>query len=455
MGTDVVTRGSTEGRNMARAIERLSPAQVRSAKPKGKLSDRSPRRAVLLCDGGGLYLQATIKDGHVRRSWIFRYRLAGQKTRDMGVGSLNTIGLAEARERAAGYRKLMLDGIDPIAHRDAHVAQNLAAHAASMTFDQAAETYIRQHRAGWKSSIHAAQWASSLAAYVSPVIGRLVVADVQVAHVMKALNPIWQEKPETASRVRGRIEAVLGWAAANGFRKGKNGEDMANPARWKGLLDQLLPAPDKVRKTKHQKALPYAEVPAFMKELRAREGIAALALEFTILTGVRTADTRHARWKDIDVAARLWTIPEFSKVGGEHRVPLSGAAMAVVEKSRAIVSTIGGAVGQSEFLFPNDRSGAALSQNSMLWILDTMGRKGEATTHGFRSCFRTWAQERTNFPRELCELALGHTVGDKVERAYARGDALVKRAAIMQAWANFCRDSAVAGEVVALQTRKA
>lgn len=438
---------------MARAIERLSPAQVRNAKPKGKLSDGSQRRAVLLADGGGLYLQATIKDGHVRRSWIFRYRLRGQKTRDMGVGSLSTIGLAEARERAAGYRKLMLDGIDPIAHRDARVAQNLAEHAGSMTFDQAAEAYIKRHRAAWKSNVHARQWEATLATYASPIIGRLSVSDIQTAHIMRVLDPIWTEKTETANRVRGRIEQVLGWAATSGFRKGKNGADVANPARWKDHLDQLLPAPGKVRKVKHQKALPYTGMQTFMKELRAREGIAAAALEFTVLTCVRTADVRRAKWADIDLKTRMWTIPEFSKTHREHRVPLSDAAMAAIEKVRAMVKMIGGTVGQSEFLFPNDRSGASLSENAMLAVLDRMGRKGQMTTHGCRATFRTWTQECTNFPRELCELALGHTVGDKVELAYARGDALVKRAAIMQSWANFCRDPA-GGKVVAL-TRKA
>jgi integrase len=440
---------------MARSVAKLSAVQVRNAKPKGTLSDGTPRRAVMLSDGGNLYLQATLgDDGNLRKSWIFRYQLRGKSVRDMGLGSVDTFGLADAREAATEYRKLLKQGIDPISHRDAQVAQNLAAHAASMTFDQAAETYIRQHRAGWKSSIHAAQWSSTLKTYASPILGKLPVADISTAHVMKALDPIWIEKPETASRVRGRIEAVMGWAGASGFRKGKNGEDMPNPARWRDHLDQLLPAPDRVRKTKHQKALPYPELPSFMKELRAREGIAALALEFTILTGVRTADTRRARLADIDPKARMWTIPEFSKTHREHRVPLSDAALAAIDKVRAMVKMIGGTVGQSEFLFPNDRSGAALSENAMLWILDRMGRKGEATTHGFRSCFRTWAQERTNFPRELAEMCLGHTVGDKVERAYARGDALVKRAAIMQSWANFCGDPR-AGKVIALQTRKA
>jgi integrase len=342
---------------MSRAIERLSPAQVRNAKPKGKLADGSPRRAALLCDGGGLYLQATVRDGHVRRSWIFRYKLSGQRTRDMGIGSLNTIGLAEAREKATSYRRLMLEGVDPIAHRDAKVAQNLAEHVGTMTFDQCAEAYIQRHRAAWKSNVHAKQWAATLAAYASPVIGKLPVSNIETQHIMKVLDPIWAEKTATANRVRGRIESVLGWAATSGFRKGKNGEDVANPARWKGHLDQLLPAPGKVRKVEHQRALPYAEMPEFMAQLRGREGIAALALEFCILTAVRTADVRRAKLADIDLKARMWTIPVFSKTHREHRVPLSDAALAVIEKVGAIVQAIGGTVGKSESLFPNDRSG--------------------------------------------------------------------------------------------------
>jgi integrase len=367
----------------------------------------------------------------------------------MGLGSLDTITLIEARERAREYRKLVSEGVDPIEHRNARVAQNLAARATMMTFDQAAEIYIRQHRAGWKSTIHAAQWVATLRDHVSPIIGRMSVADITTAHVMKVLEPIWTTKTETASRVRGRIEAVLGWATVSSLRTGEN------PARWRDHLDNLLTAPSKVRAVKHQTALPYAEMPVFMAELRQRDGIAALALEFTILTCVRTADVRNARCADIDRSARVWLIPEFSKTGQEHRVPLSTAALAVFDKAQGIATEIGGSVGSSEFVFSNEVTGDRLSENAMLAVLDRMGRKGVMTTHGCRSTFRTWAQEKTNFPWELAEMSLGHKVGSKVERAYARGDALKKRVAIMQAWADFCARPQQAGKVIPLQSRSA
>jgi integrase len=401
-------------------------------------------------DGGNLYLQISVgTKGNRRRSWIFRYRLKGQKPRDMGLGSINDVTLAEARETARGYRNLVKRGIDPIEHRNAQIAQNLAARVAVMTFDQAAETYIRQHRAGWKNPVHAGQWGSTLKAYVSPVIGRLSVADVTIAHIRKVLDPIWLDKPETASRVRGRIEAILGWATVSELRSGDN------PARWRGHLDKLLPAHGKVRKVKHQAALAYPEMPAFMSELRERNGMAALALEFAILTCVRTSDVLNAKRVDVDHAAAVWVIPEFTKTRREHRVPLSKDALAVLNKARAMAREIGGAVDRSELTFCNDVTGATLSENAMLALLARMGRKGIMTTHGCRSTFRTWAQEQTNFPREIAEMSLGHVVGDKVERAYARGDALKKRVGIMEAWASFCAKPTRPGKVISLQSRGA
>jgi len=405
---------------MARGINRL-PASYRNLKPG------------MHCDGGNLYLQVSVGTaGNRRLSWIFRYALEGQKPRDMGLGSINDVTLSEVRETAREYRNLVGQGIDPIGHRKAIVARNLAARAAVVTFDQAAEIYIRQHRAAWKNAVHAAQWESTLHTYASPIIGRMPVAEIDTPHVMKVIEPIWLKKPETAGRVRGRIEAVLGWAIASRHRKGEN------PARWRGHLDNLLPTRSKVRAVKHQASLPYAEMAAFMAELRERNGMGALALEFAILTCVRTADVRNAKHFDIDRAAKIWVIPALSKTGVEHKVPLSTGAIAVVDKTRAMAKEIGGKVGASEFLFPNDVTGARLSENAMLAVLGRMGRKGAMTTHGCRSSFRTWAQEQTSFPWELAEMSLGHKVGSKVERAYARGDAFKKRIAIMQAWANFC-----------------
>jgi integrase len=308
---------------MARGISRL-PATFKSLAPG------------MHCDGGNLYLQ--ISEGaerNRRQSWIFRYVLKGHKARDMGLGSVNDVTLKEAREKAREYRNLVKEGIDPIDRRNATVAKNIAARVGVMTFDQAAESYIKQHRAGWRSPIHAAQWNSTLRTYASPTIGKMSVADVTTAHIMKILEPIWQEKSETASRVRGRIEKILSWATTSKFRSGDN------PARWRDHLDNLLAAPSKVRKVKHQTALPYADMPAFMVELRQRNGMAALALEFTILTCVRTVDIRNARRQDIDPAKGMWTIPALSKTAREHRVPLSTAAIAAFGKARKIARDIG------------------------------------------------------------------------------------------------------------------
>jgi integrase len=402
----------------------------------------------MLCDGGGLYLQATFgRDGELRRSWIFRFKLRGHRRRDMGLGSYADVTLTEARDVARQCRKLVKEGIDPIEHRNARVAANLAANKAVMTFDEAADIYIRQHRAAWTNPIHAAQWPRSLTAYASPIIGKLPVSKIDTPHVVKVLEKIWHDRPETASRVRGRIESILGWATVSGYRSGDN------PARWRGHLDQLLPARHKVRKVEHLRALAYIDMPAFMAELRRSKAIGALALEFAVLTVVRTSDVRKARWADIDRARRLWIIPELSKVHREHRVPLSTSALAVLDKVQEITRGIGGEVARSEYIFPNDRTGAALSQNALLAVLRRMGRKADTTTHGFRSSFRTWAQERTNFPWELSEMSLGHTVGSAVARAYARGDALKKRIAIMQAWADYCGRPQQPGKVILLQAR--
>ena len=442
---------------MARELARLNDRQVRTAKPSGKIA-RGPnsgkgRDTLMLCDGGGLYLQVSVgKDQNVRRSWIFRYQRAkGQSVRDMGLGSINDVGLAKAREIARKCRNLVKEGKDPIRERDASVARNLAASSLAMTFDEAAKRYIDQHRAGWKNPTHAAQWPASLKAYASPVIGSMSVADIDTPHIRRVLDPIWSSKAETANRVRGRIEQVLGWATVAGFRRDENGHDKPNPARWQGHLAKMLPSPRKVKPVKHQRALDYAEMPTFMAELRERSGIAALALEFLALTAVRTQDVRSARRADINPAKRVWTIPVFSKTGAEHRVPLAQSAMDVFAKVVTMTAEIGGAVAKSELLFPNDLTGAALSENALLAVIERMDRKGQMTAHGLRASFRTWALERSSFPWELCEISLGHKVGTKVERAYARSDGFEKRVAIMQAWANYCAKPNEFGKVVALQ----
>jgi integrase len=458
MGTAMGNIGPAQYRGrlgMVRAHAKLNDRWVRTAKPVGKIKKGAnagkARDSLLLSDGGGLYAQITLgKDGSIRRSWIFRYSRAGA-TRDMGLGSLNTLSLAKAREKATKYRELLLEGRDPLRERDAEKAKNLAASSAVMTFQEAAEKYVAQHRAGWKNPVHAHQWPASLKRYVFPIIGKMNVADVDTPHVRKVLDPIWHDKPETASRVRGRIEQVLGWATVGGYRKDERGHDKPNPARWAGHLKTSLPSPTKVRKVKPQSALPYAEMPTFMAELRGREGVAALALEFLCLTCVRTADVRGAKWRDIDRAKRVWTIPAMSKTGLPHKVPLSDAAMAVIQKVEKMIAEIGGAVANSEFVFPSDATGAPISVGAMLKVIERLGRKNQMTAHGLRAGFRTWALERSNFPWELCEISLGHKVGSKVERAYQRGDGLEKRVAIMQAWANFCAKPDETGKVVPLQ----
>jgi integrase len=396
---------------MARTVQRLSAAKVRTAK------------AGMWCDGGGLYLQCTAgADGGVRRSWLFRFAAKGRE-RLMGLGSADVVSLSEAREKAAVCRKLRQAGIDPIENRKAVQAREALEAAKSMTFDECRDAYIKAHAAGWRNAKHHQQWENTLKTYCSPVFGKVAVQAVDVALVMRALEPIWAIKPETASRLRGRIEAILDWAKVRGLRAGEN------PARWRGHLDHLLPARTKVRKVEHHAALPYAEAATFIGELRRREGVAALALEYAILTAARTGEVIGARWDEIDLAAKVWIIPESRmKAGREHRVPLGNAAISVLERAHL--------VRQNEYVFPGDRR-AALSNMALLMTLRRMNR-GDLTTHGFRSTFRTWAAERTTFPREVVEAALAHVVGSKVEAAYQRGDMFDKRRRLMNSWADFC-----------------
>jgi integrase len=374
-------------------------------------------------DGGNLWLQVTETGA---RTWLFRFRHAG-KARAMGLGPLHTISLAEARDKARECRQLLLSGLDPIETRNAkRLGERLAA-AKSMTFQECAEAYIAAHQAGWRNAKHAAQWPATLAAYVYPVIGALPVQAVDVTLVMKALEPIWTVKPETAGRVRGRIEVVLDWATTRGYRSGEN------PARWRGHLENLLPAKRKVRRVEHLAALHYAEISAFMAELRAQESVAARALEFAILTAARTGEVTGARWSEIDVEGRLWTIPaERMKAGREHRVPLSEAARAI----------LAGLERKGSRIFP-------ISADTMLDLLSKM-RPG-VTVHGFRSTFRTWAIEQTSTPREVAEMALAHAVGTAVEQAYQRSDLFEKRRQLAEAWARFCAGGR--GKVIELRAQ--
>jgi integrase len=402
----------------------------------GKLTALDVTRAkgpAALHDGGGLYLRVSATGA---KSWVFRFQLDGRR-RDMGLGPYPAISLAEARGRAAEHRKQRHDGIDPLAAKaDRRQAQRLDA-ARAMTFEKCAEAHIAAHKAGWRDGKHEAQWRQSLTDYVFPVFGALSVQSVHVGLVLKALEPIWTAKPETASRVRGRIESVIDWATARGYRRGEN------PARWRGHLENLLPKKSKVRGVAHYAALPYPETGAFMAELRQEEGVAPRALEFLILTAARSSEVRGARWDEINMAERAWTIPrERMKAGKEHRAPLSDAALTIVRKMAEIR--------QGDFVFPGIRAGRPIGKLSYFLVLRRMGR-GDLTAHGFRSTFRDWVAESTAFPTEVAEMALAHTVGAAVERAYRRGDLFQKRRQMMDAWAHFCDGRPVGGEVVPIR----
>lgn len=392
---------------MAREIERLTDAKVRKTKTPGYLHD-----------GAGLYLQITDAGS---KSWIFRYTLAG-KTREMGLGSFDVFTLAEARERARTQRKLLADGIDPIEIKRAQKQQAVLERASAITFAQAAEKYIASHRKGWKNGKHVAQWRNTLDTYANPVVGRLPVQAVTTELVMRILEPIWSEKPETASRLRGRIEKILGWAATSGYRTGDN------PARWRGHLENLLAKKSSVQKVKHMPALPYQQVNEFMQQLREQPGNAARALEFAILCASRTGEVRGGKPEEFDLDAGVWTIPaERMKAKQEHRVPLSPRAIELVKAQSG-----------TEYVFHSERTpDQPFSDMALLAVLKRMGRDN-VTVHGFRSTFRTWAAELTSYPFEMCEVALAHKVGTEVSQAYMRSDMMEKRRRLMRDWQRFC-----------------
>jgi integrase len=380
------------------------------------------RKAGMYADGAGLYLQVT-GDGapFLGKSWIFRFKLSG-KAREMGLGSLSLVGLAEARVKAVDCRRQVHEGIDPIEARRSERVKVARETAPSLIFKECAQQYIAAHRASWRNAKHAGQWTATLTTYAEPVIGALPVRDIDTALVMKIIKPIWSTKVETASRVRGRIEAILDWAKVLGYREGEN------PARWHGHLDKLLPAQAKVHTVKHHAALPYNEMPAFMTALRAQQGVAARALEFLILTVARTGEVIGGR--PVEITGKIWTVPAGRmKAGKEHRIPLSAPAVAVVDRTR---KDYGG-----KFLFPGGRRDMPLSNVAMLALLKRMGRT-DLTTHGFRSTFKDWATEQTEFANEVSEMALAHTIEDKTEAAYRRGDLFEKRQRLMDAWSKFC-----------------
>ncbi|MFJ1253343.1 tyrosine-type recombinase/integrase [Cupriavidus sp. CuC1] len=388
-------------------------------------------------DGGGLYLQVSPAG---TKSWIFRFKLQG-RAREMGLGSLNALSLADARGRAAECRRQLVDGIDPIEARKAVRDESRLEAAKAMTFDACATAYIGAHKAGWRNDKHVSQWENTIATYTQPVFGTLPVQSIDTALVMRVIEPMWNEKPETASRLRGRIESILDWATVRGLRRGEN------PARWRGHLEALLPARSKVRAVKHHAALPYDEMGAFVQAVRAEAGIAALALEFLILTAARTGEVIGARWEEFDLEAKVWTVPaERMKGKREHRVPLSPAALKVIAATQATRT--------GDYVFPGRKADKPLSNMAMLALLKRMERE-DLTSHGFRSTFRDWAAERTNYAREVAEAALAHAVGDKVEAAYRRGDLFEKRRRLMNEWAKHCASSGKGAAVIPIRAAAA
>lgn len=371
-------------------------------------------------DGAGLWLQVSKSKA---KSWIFRYTI-NAKQREMGLGSLVTVGLAEARAKAKACRLMVLDGIDPLGDREARKLAIALHKAKQITFDACAKRYISAHRASWKSQKHADQWENTLATYASPVFGHLPVAEIDTGMVVNVLAPIWESKTETATRLRGRVECVLDWAAVNKYRQGEN------PARWRGHLDHLLANPNKIAPVKNHPALPWQQAAEFFADLRIREGLAARAVEFTILTACRSGEVRGATWSEVDFATATWTIPAARmKANREHRVPLSPAAVSLLHSIER----------DGTFVFHGRNPKTQLSDMSLTAVLRRMGRK-DITVHGFRSTFRDWcAESLTNsFPREVCEHALAHSLPDKVEAAYRRGDLFEKRVLLMRAWADYC-----------------
>ncbi len=378
--------------------------------------------------------------------WICRYTING-RTREAGLGRArghNAVSLADARERVRRLRDKVRDGKDPLAERQAEAVRSKAAAAkaaaGAITFSEVADKYIGAHEAGWRNAKHRQQWSNTLRDYVLPVIGEMAVADVDTGSVTQILGPLWKDKPETASRVRGRIESILDFAKTSGWRDGEN------PARWKGHLQNVLPAKTKVARVQHHAAVPWQEIGALMEKLRAVGSIAARCLEFTILTATRSGEARGARWSEIDLTSRIWTISaQRMKALQEHRIPLSDAAAAILEERARLRAD----ASPDRLVFPGYRQGGQLSV-SALW---TAARDNGATVHGFRSTFRDWAGETTAYPREVIEMALAHRLGDKAEQAYARGDLFQKRRRLMADWADFCSRPlpAGAGNVVELR----
>lgn len=393
-------------------IKRLLPGMHRDPESGAKI------------EKGGLYLGVKPTGA---RSWYFRFQLNGTR-RKMGLGRYPAIGLSAARERARKAAALVREGVDPIEYRRAKLSQARRDASKAVTFEQVAHDLIRTKSAGWSNAKHRQQWENTLTTYAYPLLGSLPISDIDTPLVMSVLRPIWNEKPETASRVRQRIEAVLNAAKAQDLREGEN------PARWRGHLDNVLPKPSQVRKVRHHAALPYQQIAGFMEELRHREGVAAKALEFTILTASRVGPVFKAKWPEIDFQSNIWTCPAaHMKRKENHRVPLTDDAVTALKAMQKFR--------ESDFIFPSVGTGKGLSNGALERVIDRMNKNQDwpdMTVHGFRSTFMDWAQDRAPFPLTIAEAALHHRVGDKVTQAYARSDAFDKRRRLMEMWAGFC-----------------
>ncbi len=396
---------------MARQSKKISALEVARLMKKGKYPI-----------GEGLYLQISRSGA---KSWVFRYSM-NKKTTWMGLGSYSVVTLAEARAKTLALRKTLSDGVNPLVRKNQIEQAQRFDEAKLITFDECASQYIAAHKSGWTNIKHISQWENTLKTFVSPVFGNVSIQDVDTSLVMRVLEPIWTSKNETADRIRGRVERIIGWATVKKYRTGDN------PARWRGHLDNLLAQRKKVRKVKHHSALSFEDLSDFMVSLRKIDSVSSLALEFTILTATRTSEALNAKWEEFNLADRYWLIPaERMKAGEAHKVPLSDRSIEILKhlETRAF----------NEFVFPGKKKFKPLSNMAMLQIIRRLGHG--VTTHGFRSTFRDWAAERTYFANEVVEKALAHTIPNKVEAAYRRGDLFDKRRKLMTAWAEYCQSS--------------